>query len=125
VSFRWKDYRHRNQLRVMTLDATEFIRRFLLHVLPKGFVRIRHFGFLANCVREKSLALARALLVPSTSTPAGEDVTAAGAAWHTNSDDESAHLCPACRQGRMRFVRMLKPFDPLESPTACQRFDSS
>jgi len=51
VSFRWKDYAHANRPRVMTLSAIEFIGRFLLHVLPKGFVRIRHFGFLANPVR--------------------------------------------------------------------------
>jgi hypothetical protein len=46
VTFRWRDYAHGNQQRLMTLAATEFLRRFFLHVLPKGFVRIRHFGFL-------------------------------------------------------------------------------
>jgi len=48
VSFRWKDYRHHNKQKVMTLCADEFIRRFLLHVLPDGFHRIRHYGYLAN-----------------------------------------------------------------------------
>jgi hypothetical protein len=51
VNFRWKDYRAGNKSKMMTLDANEFIRRFLLHVLPKGFRRIRHFGFLANTCR--------------------------------------------------------------------------
>jgi hypothetical protein len=48
VAFRWRDYRHRGKTKVMTLDAHEFIRRFLLHALPDGFHRIRHYGFLAN-----------------------------------------------------------------------------
>jgi hypothetical protein len=62
VRFRWKDYRANNKSKVMTLDAEEFIRRFLLHVLPKGFRRIRHFGFLANACRVAKLARIRAAL---------------------------------------------------------------
>jgi hypothetical protein len=65
VSFRWKDYAHGSEQKVMTLDATEFLRRFFLHVLPKGFVRIRHFGFLTNRFRTQSLALCRQLLAAS------------------------------------------------------------
>lgn len=55
VSFRWKDYAHGGKQRIMTLDATEFLRRFFLHVLPKGFVRIRHFGLLSNRFRSHRL----------------------------------------------------------------------
>jgi Putative transposase/Transposase zinc-binding domain len=62
VSFRWKDYRHAGRQKIMTLDAGEFMRRFLLHVLPPGFHRIRHFGFLANGARAARLALCRRLL---------------------------------------------------------------
>jgi hypothetical protein len=62
VRFRWKDYRQDNKAKVMTLDADEFIRRFLLHVLPKGFRRIRHFGFLANACHTSKLARIRAEL---------------------------------------------------------------
>jgi hypothetical protein len=62
VSFRWKDYAHGSKQKIMTLTATEFLRRFFLHVLPKGFVRIRYFGFLANPQRAEMLALARQLL---------------------------------------------------------------
>src|SRR5436853_7124848 len=62
VRFRWKDYRARDKSKVMTLDAGEFIRRFLLHVLPDGFRRIRHFGFLANARRTIKLARVRAAL---------------------------------------------------------------
>jgi hypothetical protein len=57
VTFRWKDYAHGNRKRKMTLPANEFLRRFFLHVLPRGFVRIRHFGFLANRRRSKLLPL--------------------------------------------------------------------
>jgi hypothetical protein len=62
VTFRWKDYAHGGKQRKMTLDGTEFLRRFFLHVLPKGFVRIRHFGFLANRFRSSRLALCRQVL---------------------------------------------------------------
>jgi Putative transposase len=65
VTFRWKDYAHGNCQRVMTLEAVEFIRRFLLHVLPRGFQRILHYAFLANSVRQEKLALCRQLLRPS------------------------------------------------------------
>jgi hypothetical protein len=68
VRFRWKDYRQPGKPKVMTLDSDEFIRRFLLHVLPDGFRRIRHFGFLANAHRTARLAAIRRLLdVPPTS----------------------------------------------------------
>ena len=62
VTFRWRDSRHGNQIKSMTLDAVEFIRRFLLHILPSGFVKIRHFGFLANRNRSSALALCRTAL---------------------------------------------------------------
>lgn len=75
VSFRWHDYRHRARNKVMTLDAGEFIRRFLLHVLPDGFQRIRHYGFLANGRRAAKLALCRQLLAapPPEEPPPARD----------------------------------------------------
>src|SRR5436190_2909569 len=66
VTFRWKDYAHGGKQGRMTLGATEFLRRFFLHVLPRGFVRIRHFGFLANRFRASRLALSRQLYSNST-----------------------------------------------------------
>jgi hypothetical protein len=79
VAFRWKDYRHHGKSKVMTLSATEFIRRFLLHTLPDGFHRIRHYGFLANGHRAAKLALCRKLLaVPPAQpglAPAADKVT--------------------------------------------------
>lgn len=67
VTFRWKDYAHGNKKRKMTISADEFLRRFLLHTLPRGFVRIRSFGFLAGPRRAATLRLARQLLSEMTS----------------------------------------------------------
>ena len=65
VTFRWRDSAHKNKKRLMTLPVDEFLRRFLLHVLPPGFVRIRHFGFLAHRRRGASLPLCLQLLAKS------------------------------------------------------------
>ena len=62
VTFRWKDYARGNKQRLMTLSASEFLRRYVQHVLPHGFVRIRQFGFLANRHRSESIALIRQML---------------------------------------------------------------
>ncbi len=76
MTFRWKDYRHGSQVRLMTLSAEEFLRRFCLHVLPKGFVRIRFYGFLAPRRRTEDLPRCRRVLdacLPQTlATPPGE-----------------------------------------------------
>jgi hypothetical protein len=72
VSFRWRDYRHHDKNKVMTLAADEFIRRFLLHALPDGFHRIRHYGFLANRQRAEKLALCRKLLDEPARAPTGD-----------------------------------------------------
>jgi len=87
VAFRWKDYAHGSQTRQMTLMATEFLRRFFLHILPKGFVRIRHFGFLGNRSRAARVKLCRQLLANAPLPPAAAQVPRADAAiWH----------CPHC-----------------------------
>ena len=72
VTFRWKDYRHGSQVRLMTLSAEEFLRRLCLHVLPKGFVRIRFYGFLATRCRRNALPRCRQALdaSPPPSVPA-------------------------------------------------------
>jgi len=71
VTFRWKNYARASEPATMTLQAEEFIRRFLLHVLPKGFVKVRHFGFLANRFRRDNVLLCRQLLAASSTAPAG------------------------------------------------------
>jgi hypothetical protein len=86
VTFRWRDYAHGNKQRTMTLAAIEFIRRFLMHVLPKGFVRIRHFGFMANYQRSASLELCRQLLAMAPVVPETETTL-----------PSSVRLCPTCR----------------------------
>jgi hypothetical protein len=85
VTFRWKDYAHGDQWRTMTLTALEFLRRFVQHVLPRGFVRIRQFGYLANARRMGRLALARTLLAQPSSARA--DVASSSSACWT---------CPRC-----------------------------
>jgi hypothetical protein len=107
VTFRWKDYAHGNRPGVMTLDATEFIRRFLLHVMPKSFVRIRYYGFMANRHRARNLQHCRHLLGRSQAPPAEK----CGQADPSIKPGEApfAGCCPLCRQGRMRIVERLWP----------------
>jgi hypothetical protein len=90
VAFRWKDYRHHGKSKVMTLGADEFIRRFLLHALPDGFHRIRHYGFLANRHRAERLALCRTLLKAPTPSPA------AAVAERVVVTPFSVDRCPCC-----------------------------
>ena len=98
VSFDWKDYADHSRTKTMTLDAVEFIRRFLLHVLPSGLVRIRHFGFLANRVRKQKLIQCRALLAGSQPpTPIDSDSTSV----------EDPHCCPICKLGRLIIIELL------------------
>ena len=97
VTFRWKDYAHGGKKRKMTLAAEEFIRRFLLHVLPKGLVRIRHYGWMANRCRGEQAARARALL----GVEAAEPTT-------SSSDNHHGRRCPICG-GVIEVVEMIAP----------------
>jgi predicted Zn-ribbon and HTH transcriptional regulator len=114
VTFRWKDYAHGGKQGKMTLDATEFLRRFFLHVLPKGFVRIRHFGFLANRFRASHLALGRQLLASGSSTE--QEVKTNDA----HSETSSLWHCPRCGASMIVIQR----FTAAEL-SACISFDSS
>jgi Putative transposase/Transposase zinc-binding domain len=105
VTFRWKDYRDQSKSKIMTLPAHEFIRRFLMHVLPSRFVRIRYYGFLSNCKRGSSLENIRSFLsnlkacqIFSTPTPS--------CLHHSES-----FLCPKCKQGCMITVQLLPPVE--------------
>jgi predicted RNA-binding Zn-ribbon protein involved in translation (DUF1610 family) len=86
VTFQWKDYAHGDQSRTMTLSAMEFLRRFIQHVLPRGFVRIRHFGYLASACRTARLALARALLAQPEPVQPDDTLDPPAAQW----------ACPRC-----------------------------
>ena len=101
VTFRWRDSKDSNQIKAMTLDATEFIRRFLLHILPSGFVKIRHFGFLSNRRRSAALALCRQRLP----LPAADS----NAAPLLSDQQQSAikRRCPVCRRGALHITRWL------------------
>jgi hypothetical protein len=108
VRFRWKDYAHGSKQRTMELSAGEFIRRFLLHVIPRGFMRIRHYGFLANRLRVKKLDLARDLL--------GQPYADSGSVPVEGSGDPvglekvaDPFLCPRCKQGRLVIVGDIQP----------------
>jgi hypothetical protein len=96
VRFRWRDSRHNNRSSTMELDGEEFIRRFLLHVLPAGFVKIRHFGLLANRNRRRALALCRVHL-RSTET----DLTRLLDDQQTSALNRS---CPQCRCGTLHVI---------------------
>jgi len=110
VSFLWRDYADQNRQKTMTLQADEFIRRFLLHVLPPRFVRIRHFGLLANRKRKDTIALCRKIL-GDAKTPTKQ---------HGNKETWQQQLfricgidltlCPACQKGRMCRVELLLPY---------------
>jgi hypothetical protein len=89
VTFQWKDYRQGGKRKLMTLTADEFIRRFLLHTLPDGFHRIRHYGFLANGQRGKQIAQCRQLLQ-------AEAPQTAFRAEASNEDQKPEHPCPCC-----------------------------
>jgi Putative transposase/Transposase zinc-binding domain len=113
VCFRWKDYRDDNRRKTMTLPAEEFIRRFLIHVLPGGFHRIRYFGFLGNCHRARKLARCRELL----------GMMPAGAATDPPADyrdrfealtGQSLRECPHCHTGTMVVI------DCIARPKVCQ-----
>lgn len=114
VTFRYRDNVRGQQ--VMTLDGVEFLRRFLLHILPTGFVRIRYFGLLANCVRAKNLTLCRALIVAAPIAaapiePAPPTPLAPVPSTPEPAEDERDR-CPTCGVGRLRSVAVL-PRAPL------------
>jgi hypothetical protein len=106
VCFRWKDYRHPQRPKVMTLPVGEFIRRFLLHVLPNGFRRIRHFGFLANRHRRAKLAMIRGAL--EVAEPVRAPEPADYREPYTRLFGRSLDICPACG-GHLVEIAVLEP----------------
>jgi hypothetical protein len=123
VTFKWKDYRAKGDARykLMTLDADEFIRRFLIHALPDGFHRIRHYGLFANANRAANIAVARQLLgvpEPAPSTDASDRADG-------GHDDQERNTCPCCG-GRMITVEIFEPgCQPQLWPIPAIRLDSS
>ncbi len=108
ISFRWKDYRHEHKLKIMTIAAHEFVRRFLMHVIPPGLQRIRHYGFLANASRKKALTLCRKLLLADAlellPQPAVDYRD-----WYEAVAGESLRRCPKCTTGTMWKIEIWAP----------------
>lgn len=112
VRFRWKDYRHDSRQKTMSLQGGEFVRRFLIHVLPDGFHRIRYFGFLGNCHRAQKLALCRDLLAMAPAAPA--DPPADYRDRYEALTGISLRQCPHCLTGTMVVISCI------ERPSVCQ-----
>jgi hypothetical protein len=104
VRFRYKDYRDHDKHKVMQLDSGEFIRRFLQHVLPDGFMRIRHYGFLANRCRRQRLEEIRGALSTEVTSPAEQSDITPG---HDGAHPPPTCLCPQCKQGRLIIIATL------------------
>ena len=120
VTFKWKDYRDDSRIKHMTLTPTEFIRRFLLHVLPDGFRRIRHYGFLANGNRQARLARIRQLLPDAPQEHVGPAVQEPTTATIEPDNDAWQPHCPACG-AEMEIEEML----PKPLGASARRIDSS
>jgi hypothetical protein len=112
VRFRWKDYRDGNRQKTMTLEAGEFIRRFLVHVLPDGFHRIRYYGFLGNRHRARKIALCRDLLAMAPAAPV--DPPADYRDRFEALTGRSLRACPHCHAGIMVVIECI------ERPRMCE-----
>ena len=102
-------------MRTMTLSGSEFIRRFLLHVLPKGFMRIRYFGYLANRQRQEKLALCRRLLGEAVPPPVPDSSPEPSAPHAANDEHAESVVCPACQQGALRIIFQWDRYSPAAS----------
>jgi hypothetical protein len=123
VTFKWKDYRAkgRERAKVMTLASGEFIRRFLIHVLPSGFHRIRHYGLFASAARAENIARARQLLA----VPKPQNENAAAGAADSNEPQTPSHPCPCCG-GRMIIIETFeRGCSPRTRPVPVIRIDTS
>ena len=125
VTFRWRDSAHQNEQKLLTLSLDEFLRRFLLHILPKGFVRIRNFGFLANRNRVTLLPLCFQLLGPvaplqteadTSRVPPPQPALALSPMWRSHDGHRETHRCPTATPLAtlsLRSRRMKLPFQAL------------
>jgi len=109
VRFRWRDYADHDRVKVMTLETDEFLRRFLLHVVPRGFMRIRHFGLLANRTRRDRLRQCRHLL---GQPPPPEVAPAAAAVLLLRLTGVDFSRCPVCGEGHMQITVLVVPSPP-------------
>ena len=108
VSFEYRDYADDNKRKEISLPATEFLRRFLLHVVPAGFMRIRHYGITANCQRRTKLARCQQIFTEPDVSALPESETIAASEHAADADDCAAIRCPVCG-GVMRVIETLAP----------------
>ncbi len=109
MRFRYRDYAHGNKIKTLPLEPQEFIRRFMLHILPKRFMRVRGYGLLANRVRKKHLQQARAALGQFEAPQPNPEEPESAEAFMLRVAGVDIRLCPRCRKGRMREVAQLPP----------------
>ena len=109
VTFRWKDRADGDRKKLLTLDAVQFLRRFLLHVLPRGLVRIRHYGLLANSVRKQRLEICRKLLDASAPAPKSDPKPEPWQNLMLRLTGKDVTICPACHKGHMVRKELLPP----------------
>jgi hypothetical protein len=122
VRFRYKDYAHANARKVLALQPDEFIRRFLLHILPSGFMRIRHYGLIANRAKRDKLAAARAALDHQPATPPRQPESIE--TFWLRVAHLDVHQCPHCKAGRMVVIGPILPAlarAPPLPPSSCAR----
>jgi hypothetical protein len=108
LTFTWRDYRDAAASKQMAMDAVEFIRRFLLHVLPEGFQKIRYFGFMANRHRAQALSLCRRLIPNAPVALPAAQIKDWKDRYHQLTGVDLS-LCPACKRGRLLQVEILLP----------------
>ena len=104
VRFRWKDYADHDRVKILTLEADEFLRRFLLHIVPRGFMRIRHFGLLANRTRRATLTRCRDLL---GQPPPDDGPPESVAVLMQRLTGVDLARCPVCGEGRMQITAIV------------------
>ncbi len=105
VTFKYRDRGRNNEIKIMTLDAHEFVRRFLLHILPMGFMKIRYFGFLAHKNKNETIALLRKLIDPQATLPEKIKETIIEMMLRLTGTDITC--CPKCGKGKMTMIRKL------------------
>jgi RNA polymerase subunit RPABC4/transcription elongation factor Spt4 len=109
VTFRYRDRKDNDRIKLMTLDTSEFIRRFLLHILPDGFVKIRHYGILSNRSRDTKLGLCKRLLSVDCGYQGREKKSESWQDLLTRITGHDPRICPYCGKGRMALKEVLNP----------------
>lgn len=111
VTFKWRDYKDGSKEKLMSLDAFEFIRRFLLHILPRQFFKIRYYGLFANCKRKRLVGQCRKVLGVSEKA---QDESGSSKSWQelfVELTGENIMLCPSCGKGRMVTIQVTRPLN--------------